>query len=271
MKRMKRRSSRCWLALVVGGLLALHPANAQVVDGKRIVSVELISGGTAPDGSMLLGVKFTIEPGWYLYWKNPGDAGLPIAVKWELPASYSVGELLYPTPTKMVEKNIVAYGYKDELVLIAKLSAASQRRTAGTVKAALNWLVCKESCIRGKATVELPLTAPPSKKDLLDRYERRLPRALSDAGLIVKNATVVPRANKREVVVEFAGRSAPRIADFYPELIEDVAIDFQSIKADNGRVTFTLELYTQETSIREIKGLVIVDGTAYECVIPLPS
>jgi thiol:disulfide interchange protein DsbD len=171
----------------------------------------------------------------------------------------------------MVDHDIVAYGYKNELVLIAKLSRGSERRTAGVVKADLDWLVCKESCIRGTATVELPLIAPPSGKEILARYEKQLPRPFTESGLVIKTATVIPREEKREIVVEFAGSNASRVADFYPEVLEDAAIDFKSIKAENGRVSFTIEPYKKETSIRELKGLVIVDGAAYECVIPLQS
>lgn len=258
-----------WLAPVVVSLLAFSSASAQVVDGKRIVNAELVNGGMAPDGSTLLGIKFTIAPGWYLYWKNPGDAGLPIAVAWELPPGYTVGELLHPVPIKKVEAGIVAYGYTSELVLIAKLSAPSQHRTDGTVKAVVDWLVCKESCIRGTAKVELPLNAPPTGKAIITRYEKRLPRTLSESGLAVKTAKIIPHEGKREIVVEFGGRNASRVVDFYPESIEDATIDFNSIKAENGRVTLTVELSNKEASIQQLKGLVIVNGAAYEGVIPL--
>lgn len=268
---MHRKISHILLLAVFASLLTCSSASAQVVDGKQIVKAELVNGGTAADGAILLGIKFTIEPGWYLYWKNPGDAGLPIAVKWDLPPGYSVGELLHPTPTKMVDHDIVAYGYTHELVLIAKLSGRSERRTASTVKAAIDWLVCKESCIRGTATVELPLDVRPSGEEIIARYEKRLPRALTESGLAIKTATVTPREGKREIVVEFVGNNATRVTDFYPEILEDATIDFQSIKAENGRVTLTVEPYKKETSIRELKGLVVVDGAAYECIIPLQS
>lgn len=268
---MRRRLSHILLTAILAGLVMLYPASAQVVNGKQIVKAELVSGGARADGSILLGIKFTIEPGWYLYWKNPGDAGLPIAVTWELPEGCAVSELLHPTPVKMVDHDIVAYGYKHELVLIAKLSANSERRTAGTVKAALDWLVCKESCIRGTAKVELALNAPPLGKEIIARYEQRLPRALTKSGLAVKTAKVIPREGKREIVIEFAGSNSSRIADFYPETIEDAAIDFKSIKAENGRVSLTIEPYKRETRVQELRGLVIVDNAAYECVIPLQS
>ena len=62
-------------------------------------------------------LHFSIQPGWYLYWKNPGDAGLSVAVTWSLPEGFSAGDLEYPTPDKIVYGDIVAYGYYNELLL----------------------------------------------------------------------------------------------------------------------------------------------------------
>ena len=32
------------------------------------------------------GLYFKLEPGWHIYWKNPGDAGEPPHIQWTLPA-----------------------------------------------------------------------------------------------------------------------------------------------------------------------------------------
>ena len=31
----------------------------------------------------VIGIKFEIEPGWHIYWKNPGDSGLPAEIEWK--------------------------------------------------------------------------------------------------------------------------------------------------------------------------------------------
>ena len=38
-----------------------------------------------PGGGDHGGLYFKLEPGWHVYWKNPGDAGLPPNIHWTLP------------------------------------------------------------------------------------------------------------------------------------------------------------------------------------------
>ena len=253
------------LLFVAGGL------NAQLIDGKQIVTAELVNGGVDESGSIVLGLRFTIEPGWYLYWKNPGDSGLPVAVSWELPPGFSVGELMFPTPQRFDYEGIVAYGYKNEVVLIAKLNPAGDLLTSSTVKAGLDWLVCKESCIRGTATVELPLDARPVGIKHIGRFWQQLPRPLKEAGLEIKRAGVARDSKRLIVTVEFAGPNAARIADFFPEVVDDAVIDFQSIRVRDGALTLAIEPYTDNARLNSLKGLVIVDGKGYECVLKFDS
>ena len=44
------------------------------------VQAELLSDVSAiqPGKPFWLGVHLTVDPGWHVYWKNPGDAGLPV-------------------------------------------------------------------------------------------------------------------------------------------------------------------------------------------------
>ena len=50
---------------------------------------ELVAEGPAPAAARSSS-RFTCAPapGWHGYWLNPGDAGLPMDVKWQLPAGF---------------------------------------------------------------------------------------------------------------------------------------------------------------------------------------
>ncbi|TVQ70845.1 MAG: hypothetical protein EA363_07065, partial [Balneolaceae bacterium] len=56
-------------------------------DGNR-VAVSFISGvpGMAEameeSGVFWLGVDMKIKEGWHIYWRNPGDSGLPTTISW---------------------------------------------------------------------------------------------------------------------------------------------------------------------------------------------
>ncbi len=55
-------------------------------------------GSIRPGAALQVGLLFRLEPGWHIYWKNPGDSGQPPRLKWELPAGLTAGEIEWPSP-----------------------------------------------------------------------------------------------------------------------------------------------------------------------------
>src|ERR1043165_6654702 len=53
-------------------------AEAQIFKGIQVVFPTLVAGNVQPGKAFTLGIRLKIEPGWHTYWKNPGDAGLPM-------------------------------------------------------------------------------------------------------------------------------------------------------------------------------------------------
>ena len=49
----------------------------------------------------------TPEKGWHGYWENPGDAGKPMTVEWQLPQGATTGPLRYPIPTRLVVADLM--------------------------------------------------------------------------------------------------------------------------------------------------------------------
>ncbi|MEM1389908.1 MAG: thiol:disulfide interchange protein, partial [Pseudomonadota bacterium] len=58
-------------------------ASAQKVDGGH-AKVELVSerAVAVPGETFYLGLSFEMQDKWHIYWKNPGDAGLPPEIRW---------------------------------------------------------------------------------------------------------------------------------------------------------------------------------------------
>jgi len=48
--------------------------------------------------TVLAGVELKLDEGWHTYWKNPGDAGSPTKIEWQLPTGISAGEIQWPLP-----------------------------------------------------------------------------------------------------------------------------------------------------------------------------
>jgi hypothetical protein len=103
---------------------------------------------------LLLGVRFDIKPGWHIYWRYPGDAGLATDVRWRLPETWSAGPLLWPTPIAFTQSgNLAGYGYEDRVVLASEVTFETAR-AAASVGAVLDWLACKDVCVIGSAELE---------------------------------------------------------------------------------------------------------------------
>jgi thiol:disulfide interchange protein DsbD len=64
---------------------------------------------------------------------------------------------MWPLPEKIHIPSLTDYGYRDHLLLMAPLRVPASLKTgsAVTLKAEVNWLVCNEQCIPGKAVLTL--------------------------------------------------------------------------------------------------------------------
>ena len=100
-------------------------------------------------------------PGWHGYWLNPGDAGLPMDVKWQLPKGFAVGPLRYPVPRRL------EIAGPHELRLRAGLCRARAAEGAARTRAARSrsapsarWLACTDKiCVpeQGELSLDLPV------------------------------------------------------------------------------------------------------------------
>lgn len=133
-------------------------------------SVELISevDHAQPGADFTVGLHFKLEPGWHIYWKNPGDSGLPPRIQWTLPEGWSAGEIEWPAPKRLPVGPLLDYGYENDVLLPITIHNAKGTSASGpaAIKAELRVLVCRETCIPGKASLalSLPVRMQPARK-----------------------------------------------------------------------------------------------------------
>ena len=136
------------------------------------VTAKLIADTAAiePGKPFHLAVLLDIKPGFHVYWKNPGDAGLPTSVNFSLPDGMAaVGSLQWPRPTTFHQAgNITGYGYTDSVLLNITVNASDclPVGSTATLRADVSWLACQTDdpgmgcpaqCIPGQANLELSL------------------------------------------------------------------------------------------------------------------
>ena len=147
------------------------------------LTLSLVSEQAAivPGKDFSVALHFALEPGWHLYWSNPGDSGEPPRVEWKLPAGFSAAAIEWPVPRRINDWQVVDYGYENELVLLTRVQAPPGATGTADVLANVKWAVCRDVCIAGRAQLSLKLpvsskaeAAPP--KALFDRTRANLPR-----------------------------------------------------------------------------------------------
>ena len=153
---LRRRSI---VLLTACAMLAMAARSNAQLPAEPHLKVELISEqATSPPGKPLwVGLLFRLEPGWHIYWQNPGDSGEPPKVQWDLPAGFVAGSLRWPQPIRLGGGSVVDYGYEGQVLLMAPIERSSSRNATSipSLSANVKYIVCRDVCIPGKAHVTL--------------------------------------------------------------------------------------------------------------------
>ena len=129
---------------------------------------------------LILGLRFKLTPGWHIYWKNPGDSGLPPELEWNLPVGIEFQEILWPSPELAPLDPLTSYGYYDEVVLPIKFKINSNYNYSEKFSAFLSFLICEEICIPEDTNISIDLTKFSQSqlengKNILNDWINRLP------------------------------------------------------------------------------------------------
>lgn len=143
------------LALAAPLALAAAPTLAQdLPPGLR--AAELRPGWVDADGSRVVALHLTLEPGWKTYWKSPGDAGIPPQFDW---SGAVTADYLWPRPEVIDSGGERSFGYHDELVLPVRLQMADPHQP---VSLTVDFGLCEDVCVPAHSVLQAPApqTAP---------------------------------------------------------------------------------------------------------------
>ena len=196
------------LLLVLPGL-----ANARGIDPELAAE-----GPVRPGGEVELAIVMHTKPGWHGYWLNPGDAGLPMKVDWELPPGFTAGELRYPVPTRLTVAGIMNYVYEQDYAVLVRLKAPPGAAGVVPIRAQAQWLACTDKvCVpeSGELSLDLPVGAGTPNRAQFDRWRQALPRPLASAahfevdGEVIRLGIPLPRDVKVEKPYVFPATDGP--------------------------------------------------------------
>ena len=180
LRTVKYKNSIKLFLLICASLISTQALTDNIVDvsDSRIeVLTESIS--ITPGDELLIGFKFTLNPGWHTYWENPGDAGEGASIKWNLPNDVSASEILWPGPQRIPVEPLMTFGYEDEVVLLTKIYTSEATIVPLNLNALVSWYTCKEICIPQEAEVSIPIKlgnkTPSVSKAILDQTLEEVP------------------------------------------------------------------------------------------------
>ena len=133
-----------------------------------------------------VGLYFKLDPGWHVYWKNPGDAGEPPHIHWTLPAGVTASAFEFPAPKRLPLGPLMDFGYEDEVLYPLTFTVAATVKSGPAVIDA-RWT--------GWSAAMSAFPARPSSRQLqlsLQRNHRSSIGAGSDAELIRRFAATLP-------------------------------------------------------------------------------
>ena len=94
----------------------------------------------------LLGLEVKLLPKWKIYWKNPGDAGLPPEISWKNASNVDSVSLLYPMPKRFIFFDIQTFGYENEVIFPLEIKLIDkEKKLSGFLD--LNAQICSEICV----------------------------------------------------------------------------------------------------------------------------
>ena len=208
----------------------------------RLISAVTASGDLE---KLPLGLEFRLAPGWKIYWRTPGEAGLPPRIDLLVDGGPVESQIKWPVPKRFNAFGFDNYGYDNTVILpldVSGFTAGTTLQLTGQVEA----LACAEICVPLGGTVKMTMPAGPAL-------------ASADARAMAQAAALVPRQGGHASLVphhlwQVADRLYMRFAapvpvdDIFIEGIDGVA--FKRPQLDGGDAVIAIEA----TSLPDLTG-----------------
>ena len=250
-----------WL-LILFALIAA-PAAAQLGQRENAIKPELVAAGPAvPGGEVELAILMHTKPGWHGYWINPGDAGLPMRIEWQLPQGASLSPLRFPVPDRLLVAGIVNYVYERDHAILTRLKVPANAKGVLPIRANAQWLACTDKvCVpeQGEFSLDIPVGQGGAKERArFDEWSRALPRPLASP------ASFAIKGDRIEIAIPLPESVDLGEPYFFPS--DDGPIDYaapQSFRRTND--TLVAELKRRRGEPASLSGvLALGDGRGLE-------
>jgi len=241
-----------FLALAAPVVRAQTPETPQK---PQYTHIRLFSPATAAGDAetVAVGVEVVMAAGWKIYWRTPGDAGLPPTFDWTGSQNLQSHAVKWPVPHRFTMYDIDNIGYKNSVIFPIDITPAVRGR-ALDLKLKMDLLVCSDICVpeTHTAALSLPAGLPEASSDmpLYAAALDALPVPAAGAIAFEKAWLDYDSSNRHYLVVETTGMEKPGAdADLFIEHpTAQIVFGKPEIKHDDktGRTVFRAPAHTTE-------------------------
>ncbi len=198
----------------------------------------------APGHPFRVAVRIQVPERWHIFWKRPGQSGLPTTVAWQLPPHVVADSVSWPAPERLDSAGVVTHVYRGDVILVAHFHV-SRDAPSGTVDLAvqLEWGICREICVpqERRVTLSLPIESRPQVSPRWPDIERIAlthlpvspPQLRVDASVAGAGVTLAVRVRPDDAI-------SVRRAVYFPDDSGLPAAVVLQARATRGGVSFTL-------------------------------
>lgn len=164
-----------------------------------------------------IGILIELDDDWHIYWRNPGDSGMPTTIDFDLPDGLSLSEIKWPVPTAFEYDGLASFGYKKHVLLLADLFLPEYFIVSPVeITAILKSLICKDVCIpfNKRTSVQFNIESNYIADDytalLFNHARKNLPQEKSDVEFYINAGT-----DNITIVVKKLPADSPQIGSMY--------------------------------------------------------
>ncbi|MBY0422371.1 MAG: hypothetical protein K2Q06_08715, partial [Parvularculaceae bacterium] len=196
---MLRRFAAIACLSLVAPCAASGASSPTVQTEHAVTTLRVESMGLKPGAVATLLLDQTLQEGWHVYWKNPGDSGLPLDLQWALPEGFAAGGVVYPTPSRIPIGPLANYGFFGSPAFLIPLQVPAAAKIGDSVEIGLKatWLICEEICVPEEAQFSLTMpivgvaTSDPEVASLFAEARAAIPVPLGADGTFAVDGSAV--------------------------------------------------------------------------------
>ena len=205
------------LLVMLGSAAPLHAASqSNMATGAWVGDpaygeVRLVSAVSAMGNlqELPLGLEFRLAPGWKIYWRTPGEAGLPPTIDLQMANGAPLqSQIEWPVPKRFNAFGFDNFGYADAVILPVAVRGYD-RGAALQIRGQVEALVCSDICVPLAGALRLDLADGPAEPSsmamVIAQFAAKVPRI--DAPSPIKIATAWQSGS--QLKIGFAATSQP--------------------------------------------------------------